>query len=105
MDAQNILSQIIEVGTGSLNVLLIIVLIGVGYAIKQCMPSLDISYIPIILMIVGIVLAIFIHIPFDPQKELLSVLVEGIVSSFATGIVYDKAKDIYRHLPDKNNTV
>ena len=103
MDAQNILTQIIEIGTGSINVMLIIVLLGIGSCIRRLLPSLDVSYIPIILMIIGVIVAILLHVPFNPQTDLLNILVEGIASSFATGIVYDKAKDIYRSFPSKNN--
>lgn len=94
MNSANIIEQVTEVTANSVNIALVIVLIAIGYMLKNKMPKVKNSDIPIYLMIVGIVLSILLEFPFKTVDTPINIIVRGIASAFAASIVYDKVKDV-----------
>lgn len=93
----DVIQQIVDLASMNINVALIIVLLAVGFFIKHVLP-VDNKYIPIILGIVAIILVVLMNIPFNPQKELITLLIEAIVSTFFASIIQSKGKDIMEGL-------
>lgn len=89
----DVIQQIVDLASMNINIALIIVLLAVGFFIKHFIP-IDNKYIPGILGIVAILLVILMSIPFNPQKELITLLVEAIVSTFFASIIHTKGKEI-----------
>mgnify|MGYP002767567292 CR=1 FL=1 len=91
----DIINDIFTVATGSINVSLIIVLLAIGAICKHAFTKLNNDTIPVIMLVTGAVLAIIINLPFNPQKELLNVLVQGFVSGAAAVGLHTQGKTIY----------
>lgn len=89
----DVIQQIVDLASMNINIALIIVLLAIGFFIKHVIP-VDNKYIPCILGIIAIILVILVNIPFDPQKELITLLVEAIVSTFFASIIQSKGKEI-----------
>ena len=89
-----ILEQITSLSLASINISLVIVLVGIGWVLKHLVPKLDNQYIPVALMCIGIVLVIALNVPFNAQEELLSLLVQGIASGFVAVMVHKGGKSI-----------
>ena len=94
MNSVNIIEQVTEVTANSVNIALVIILIAIGYMLKNKMPKVKNSDIPIYLMIAGIVLSILLEFPFKTVDTPINIIVRGIASAFAASIVYDKVKDV-----------
>ena len=103
--ANDIIQQITDLATTSLNVPLIIVLLGVGAFLKHAIKKLNNDYIPCILGVLSVVLVIVMNIPFNPQEKLLSLLVEAIVAVAAALLVHAQGKTLLADfVARKNNT-
>lgn len=103
--ANDIIQQITDLATTSLNVPLIIVLLGVGAFLKHAIKKLNNDYIPCILGVLSVVLVIVMNIPFNPQEKLLSLLVEAIVAVAAALLVHAQGKTLLTDFAArKNNT-
>lgn len=90
----NVMQQIEDLVSVNINVALIVVLMFIGYFLKHAVKKLDNSLIPLILGVLGMVFAVLTRIPFDPQKNLLNILVEGIVAAVFSTIIQTKLKDV-----------
>lgn len=90
----NVLQQIEDLVSVNINVALIVVLMFIGFFLKHAIKKLDNSWIPLILGILGMVISVLMKIPFNPQTDLLTILVEGIVAAVFATIFQSKLKDI-----------
>lgn len=96
----NVLTQIEELVSVNINVALIIILMFVGLFLKRAITKLDNSWIPLILGVLGMVIAVLMRIPFNPQTDLLNILVEGLVAAAFATILHTKVKDILTQMKD-----
>ena len=105
--ANDIIQQITDLATTTLNVPLIIVLLGVGAFLKHAIKKLNNDYIPCILGVLSVVLVIVMNIPFNPQEKLLSLLVEAeaIVAVAAAILVHSQGKTLLTDLATRKNTI
>lgn len=94
--------QIINTTLGSINISLVIVLLGIGAILKHAIKSLDNNVIPIVMIVLGVIIVLFMNAPFDPQKMLLQYLVQGIASGYCAIIVHGKSKEIYHDFIGKD---
>lgn len=101
--ANDIIQQITDLATTSLNVPLIIVLLGVGAFLKHAIKKLNNDYIPCILGVLSVVLVIVMNIPFNPQEKLLSLLVEAIVAVAAALLVHAQGKTLLADFAARKN--
>lgn len=99
------LDQIASAGT--INIPLIIVLLAIGAVCKYCLKKVNNDTIPVIMLIAGVVIVILLKIPFDPQDDVLNVLVEGIASGATAVGIHTQGKTIFTIFgvfgSDKNN--
>lgn len=101
----DIIEQITTTSLSSVNIMLVIVLLGIGWVLKHLVSDLKNSLIPVVLMIIGVVLTILLALPFNPQEELLQLLVSGIASGFVASMVHEKGKGIVDALKDTDDHV
>jgi len=94
----DIIQQITDLANASLNIPLIIVLLGIGAFLKHAIKVLNNNYIPCILGVISVVIVIVMNIPFNPQEKLLSLLVEAIVAVAAAILVHSQGKDVIASL-------
>lgn len=87
---------------GTINIPLIIVLMAIGAVCKHFIKKLDNDTIPVILLITGIIIVILLHIPFNAQKDILNILVEGIASSTVAVGLHSQGKTIWTLFTGKN---
>lgn len=90
----DVFQQVQELVSVNINVALIVVLCFIGVFLKHVLTKLDNSWIPLILGILGMVISVLMRVPFNPQTELLTVLVEGIVAAVFATILQTKLKEI-----------
>ena len=62
------------------NVIIVGICLCVGYVIKQSMPSVDNKYIPLVMAILGVIIALWINMDVTPQI-ILSGLFSGLSST------------------------
>lgn len=62
------------------NVIIVGICLCVGYVIKQSMPSVDNKYIPLVMSILGVIIALWINMDVTPQI-ILSGLFSGLAST------------------------
>lgn len=62
------------------NVIIVGICLCVGYVIKQSMPSVDNKYIPLVMAILGVIIALWINMGVTPQI-ILSGLFSGLAST------------------------
>lgn len=62
------------------NVIIVGISLCVGYVIKQSMPSVDNKYIPLVMAILGVIIALWINMGVTPQI-ILSGLFSGLAST------------------------
>ena len=62
------------------NVIIVGICLCVGYVIKQSMPSVDNKYIPLVMAILGVIIALWINMGVTPQIN-LSGLFSGLAST------------------------
>ena len=62
------------------NVIIVGICLCVGYVIKQSMPSIDNKYIPLVMAILGVIIALWINMSVTPQI-ILSGLFSGLAST------------------------
>ena len=91
----DIISEVLTIGTGAINVSLIIVLMAIGAICKHGIKKMNNDTIPVIMLVCGIVLAIVFNLPFNPQTELLDFLVQGIVSGAAAVGLHTQGKTLF----------
>lgn len=96
----NVMQQIQDLVSVNINVALIIVLMFIGLFLKHALTKLDNSWIPLILGILGMIISVLMRIPFDPQTDLLNILVEGLVAAAFATILHTKVKDILTQMKD-----
>lgn len=101
----NVLQQIEDLVSVNINVALIVVLMFIGFFLKHAIKKLDNSWIPLILGILGMVISVLMKIPFNPQTDLLTILVEGIVAAVFATIFQSKLKDILAAMRIKGTAV
>ena len=101
----NVLQQIEDLVSVNINVALIVVLMFIGFFLKHAIKKLDSSWIPLILGILGMVISVLMKIPFNPQTDLLTILVEGIVAAVFATIFQSKLKDILAAMRIKGTAV
>lgn len=94
MASVNIIEQVTEVTANSVNIALVIILIAIGYMLKNKLPKVKNSDIPVYLIIAGIILSFVLEFPFKTIDNPINIIVRGIASAFAASIVYDKVKDV-----------
>lgn len=92
----DLIQQIVNMTLGSVNIALVIVLMGIGAVLKHAFTKLDNNVIPIIMIVLGIVISIAMNIPFNPQTMLLTYCVQGIASGYCAIIIHGKSKEIYK---------
>lgn len=96
----NVMQQIQDLVSVNINVALIIVLMFIGLFLKHALTKLDNSWIPLILGVLGMVIVVLMRIPFNPQTDLLNILVEGLVAAAFATILHTKVKDILTQMKD-----
>lgn len=101
----NVLQQIEDLVSVNINVALIVVLMFIGLFLKHAIKKLDNSWIPLILGILGMIISVLMKIPFNPQTDLLTILVEGIVAAVFATIFQSKFKDILAAMKIKGTAV
>ena len=62
------------------NVIIVGICLCIGYVIKQSMPSVDNKYIPLVMAMLGVIIALWINMDVTPQI-LLSGLFSGLAST------------------------
>ena len=62
------------------NVIIVGICLCVGYVIKQSMPSVDNKYIPLVMALLGVIIALWINMAVTPQI-ILSGLFSGLAST------------------------
>lgn len=62
------------------NVIIVGICLCVGYVIKQSMPNVDNKYIPLVMAILGVIIALWINMDVTPQI-ILSGLFSGLAST------------------------
>ena len=62
------------------NVIIVGICLCVGYVIKQSMPNVDNKYIPLVMAILGVIIALWINMGVTPQI-ILSGLFSGLAST------------------------
>lgn len=62
------------------NVIIVGICLCVGYVIKQSMPSVENKYIPLVMAILGVIIALWINMGVTPQI-ILSGLFSGLAST------------------------
>lgn len=97
----DVIAQIEELVSVNINVPLIVILLFIGVFLKHALKKLDNSWIPLILGIVGMIIAVLMRIPFNPQTALLTILVEGIIAALFATIIQSKLKDIIAAMKNK----
>lgn len=97
----DVIAQIEELVSVNINVPLIVILLFIGVFLKHALKKLDNSWIPLILGIVGMIIAVLMRIPFNPQTALLTILVEGIIAALFATIIQSKLKDIVAAMKNK----
>ena len=90
---QSILELIFQTSQGSINVSLIIILLAIGYFLKHAVKKLSNDNIPWILLILGIVLALVINVPYGPDM-IVTYVIQGIVSGAAAVGLHTNGKTI-----------
>ena len=101
----NVMQQIQDLVSVNINVALIIVLMFIGLFLKHALTKLDNSWIPLILGILGMIISVLMRIPFDPQKDLLNILVEGIVAAVFATIFQSKFKEVLAAMKNKGTAI
>lgn len=101
----DVFQQVQELVSVNINVALIVVLCFIGIFLKHALTKLDNSWIPLILGILGMVISVLMRIPFNPQTELLTVLVEGIVAAVFATILQTKLKEIVADMKKTTPTI
>lgn len=94
MTSTSIIEQVTEVTANSVNIALVIILIAIGYMLKNKLPKVKNSDIPVYLIVAGIILSFLLEFPFKAMDNPINIIVRGIASAFAASIVYDKVKDV-----------
>lgn len=62
------------------NVIIVGICLCIGYVIKQSMPSVENKYIPLVMAILGVIIALWINMDITPQI-ILSGLFSGLAST------------------------
>lgn len=91
---EDVIQQLEDLVSVNINIALIVVLMFIGLLLKHAIKKLDNAWIPLILGIFGMVIAVLMKVPFNPQTDLLNILVEGIVAAVFATIFQSKIKDI-----------
>lgn len=85
--------------TSNIDVTIVCVLMLCGAIIKHYITKIENKYIPFILMSMGVIIAIFANVPFDPTVQNIGgVLLTGISSGLAATVFHSKGKDIINDL-------
>lgn len=98
----NLTQQIVDLTLGSVNVALVVLLIGIGVILKHALKNFNNNTIPIVMISLGVVFAVLMNVPFDPQKMLLTYCVQGIASGYCAIIIHGKSKEIYNDFVNDN---
>lgn len=101
----NVLQQVEDLVSVNINVALIVVLMFIGLFLKHAIKKLDNSWIPLILGILGMIMSVLMKIPFNPQTDLLTILVEGIVAAVFATIFQTKLKDILATMKNAGTSI
>ena len=101
----NVLQQVEDLVSVNINVALIVVLMFIGLFLKHAIKKLDNSWIPLILGILGMIISVLMKIPFNPQTDLLTILVEGIVAAVFATIFQTKLKDILAAMKNAGTSI
>lgn len=85
--------------TSNIDVTIVFTLMMCGAIIKHYITKIDNKYIPCILMIMGVVIAIFVNVPFElTVQNVGSILLTGVSSGLAATVFHSKGKDIINDL-------
>lgn len=98
----DIINQVLTTTLANVNISLVIILLAAGYVCKHVFTKLDNNLIPVILGLISVVFLVFLNLPFNPQEQLISILVEAIATTLIATIAHDQAKKI---ITDLKNTV
>lgn len=96
--------QITEISMSDVNITLIIVLMIMGWVLKHFAVFVKNQYIPVILVVLGIIISILLKVPFNPQEELLNLVISGGVSGYIATMAHEKGKSIFDALGLSNET-
>lgn len=99
-----IVKQISEIASTSVNVPLIVVLLAIGTVIKHQLTKVSNDTIPVIMLVSGVLFAIALNVPFNFQKDVLDVLVQGIVSGAAAVGIHTQGKTVFTLFTNSSKT-
>lgn len=90
--SNEIVTQIISVAETSINLSVVIILLAIGYVLKHVAKKLSNEYIPVILLLFGILLACIIGIPYKTGQDIIPAIITGIASGAAAIGIHQSGK-------------
>ena len=91
--------------TQNINITIVVLLLIIGAIFKHWIKWVDNKYIPVILILIGIVATLVFHLPVASGTLIINYIIEGIASGIAATIVHSKGKDIIQELFDKDKII
>lgn len=90
--SNEIVSQIISLAETSINLSVVIILLAIGYVLKHIIKKLGNEYIPVILLLAGIILAVVIGLPYKTGQDIIPAIITGIASGTAAIGIHQSGK-------------
>ena len=95
MNNEAVLQQIMEVLEKNVNITIVLFCLVIGAVIKHFVTKLDNTYIPLILLVSGIVFSIILAIPTGELKtDTVNVIITGIASAVASIGIHQTGKTL-----------
>ncbi len=88
-----LITQITDTLVTSIDIKLVIILLAIGYCLKNRTDKVSNGNIPIILGIIGIVLAVVFHFALS-KEAILDAIIIGIASAVASVGIYEAKKSV-----------
>ena len=95
MNNDAVLQQLMEVLEKNVNITIVLFCLVIGAVIKHFVAKLDNTYIPLILLVSGIVFSIILAIPTGELKtDTVNVIITGIASAVASIGIHQTGKTL-----------
>lgn len=95
MNNEAVVQQLMEVLEKNVNITIVLFCLVIGAVIKHFVTKLDNTYIPLILLVSGIVFSIILAIPTGELKtDTVNVIITGIASAVASIGIHQTGKTL-----------
>ena len=101
MTTDTVLEQVYEILNQNVNISIVIICLVVGAILKHAVKNFNNDWIPIALIVVGIILALIIELVSNGTiKDPIHVIIIGIASAAASVGIHQSGKTIYLYTKD-----